>query len=137
MTWAPEHIHIDSWPDFHALLAPALELAGEDVSELIDLLISHRNQLWACREGGDLVAAAVSELETIGRDKVICLRLIGGRNMGAWITNAVDTIARHARSAGATKVRVEVRPGFERVLSRHGFKRSKIAMDLPITMVPA
>lgn len=135
MTWAPETIHIDSWPQIHALLAPALDQAGEEVHELIDLLISNRNQLWVNREGGDPVAAAVSELEPAG--PCIHVRLMGGMKMQSWVLEAVNTIARHARQVGAIRVRVEVIPALERVLRESGFKRSKIAMDLPITMVPA
>lgn len=137
MSWAPEPIHIDTWPSVHALLAPALELAGEDVATLIDLLISHRNQLWVNREGGDLVAVAVSELETVGGEQCVCVRLMGGKNISSWVANAVHAIAREARKVGASKVRVEVVPGLERVLREKGFKRSKVAMDLPITGVPA
>jgi hypothetical protein len=137
MTWRAEAIHIDTWPDIHGLLAPALDLAGEDVTDLIDLLIAGKNQLWVLREGGDPIAAAVTELERIAGRLCICVRLMGGRNIVSWIREAVLAIAREARSAGAEKVRVEVVPGLERVLRERGFKRAKVAMDLPITRVPA
>jgi hypothetical protein len=137
MSWAPESIHIDSWPAIYALLAPALELAGEAPHELIDLLIANHNQLWVNREGGDPIAAAVSELEPTPYGVCLHVRLLGGKSIARWIAEAVQTIAQHARSQGVTKVRVEVIPALERVLREHGFKRSKVAMDLPITMVPA
>lgn len=137
MTWRAEHLDIETWPAIHALLAPALDLAGEPVSELIDLLLDHRNQLWVNREGGDPLAAAVSELETVSGQPCLCIRLMGGRDIASWIKEAVNVIGREARIVGATKVRVEVVPGLERVLRERGFKRAKVAMDMPITMVPA
>ena len=133
--WQAEQIDIETWPQIYALLAPALDLAGEPVSELIDLLINHGNQLWVNREGGDPVAAAVSELETISGTKCLCIRLMGGKDIASWIGPAANLIGHEARKAGATRVRVEVVPGLERVLRERGFKRAKVAMDL--TMVPA
>jgi len=137
MTWRAEPLHIDTWPELHALLSPALDLAGEDVTDLIDLLIAGKNQLWVLREGGDPLAAAVTELEQISGERCIHVRLMGGRNMASWVREAVIAIGREARNAGAVKVRVEVVPGLERVLRERGFKRAKVAMDLPITGVPA
>jgi hypothetical protein len=137
VTWQPEHIDIETWPAVYALLAPALDETGENVSELIDLLISHGNQLWVNREGGDPTAAAVTELETVCGSPCICVRLMGGEKMASWVREAVNVIGREARSVGATKVRVEVIPALERVLRERGFKRSKVAMDLPISGVPA
>lgn len=137
MTWRAEHIDIETWPAIYSLLAPALDQTGEDVSDLIDLLISHGNQLWVNREGGDPTAAAVSELETISGQRCVCVRLLGGSNIASWVREAVTVIGQEARSVGATKVRVEVVPGLERVLRERGFKRAKVAMDLPITGVPA
>jgi hypothetical protein len=123
MTWDREAIHIDSWPEIHALLAPALALAGEDVSELIDLLICGRNWLWVCREGGDPVAAAVSEDE----GAILCIRLMGGKDMAHWIGDAVNTIR---LNANGRRVRVEVIPGLERVLRERGFRKAKVVMEL-------
>lgn len=137
MTWRAEHIHIDTWPSIHALLAPALDHAGEEVATLIDLLIASQNQLWVLRKGGDPVAVAVTELEKLSGKLTICVRLLGGKNMASWIDDAVTAIGQEARKAGADRVRVEVIPALERVLREKGFRRAKVAMDLPITMVPA
>lgn len=123
MTWRAEPIDIETWPAIYALLAPALELAGEDVSELIDLLISHRNILWINREGGDPTAAAVSEDE----GDILCIRLMGGKDMARWIGDAVNTIR---VQASGKRVRVEVIPGLERVLRERGFRKSKVIMEL-------
>jgi hypothetical protein len=137
MTWRAERIDIETWPAIYALLAPALDLSGEEVSDLIDLLISHGNQLWVHREGGDPTAAAVSELETVAGQPCLHIRLMGGKNVSSWIRDAVDAIGREARRVGAARVRVEVIPALERVLRERGFKRAKVAMDMPITAVPA
>lgn len=123
MTWRAEPIDIETWPQIYALLAPSLEIVGEPVSELIDLLISHRNGLWVNREGGDPLAAAVSEDE----GDVLCIRLMGGRDMARWIGDAVNTIR---LEANGKRVRVEVIPGLERVLRERGFRKAKVIMEM-------
>jgi hypothetical protein len=123
VTFQVEQIDIETWPEVYSLLAPALRLAGEDVSELIDLLISRRNELWVNREGGDPTAAAVSEDE----GDVLCIRLMGGKDMARWIGDAVNTIR---LEANGKRVRVEVIPGLERVLRERGFRKSKVIMEL-------
>lgn len=117
-----EPISAETWPQIHALLAPALELTGEPVSILIDLLLENRNQLWVKREGGDPVAAAVSEIEP---PNTLCIRLMGGKHMASWIDEAMEAIEANAPN---TRVRVEVIPALERVLREHGFKKSKVEM---------
>ena len=129
MTWAPENIHIDTWPAVYPLLAPAMELAGETPAELIDLLLSNRNQLWVLRKGGDPVAAAVSELESTPKGKLVHVRLMGGKGMAGWVEDAVRTITLAAQREGATTVRVEILPALERVLRERGFKRAKVIME--------
>jgi hypothetical protein len=132
VSFRAEQIDIETWPAVYALLAPALDVSGEPVSELIDLLLSHSNQLWVNREGGDPVAAAVSELETISGAPCLCIRLLGGKNIASWINEAVNIIGREARVVGATRVRVEVVPGLERVLREKGFRKAKVAMEMPV-----
>jgi hypothetical protein len=117
-----EPISIETWPQIYALLAPAMERTGEHVSSLIDLLLANRNQLWVKREGGDPVAAAVSEIEP---PSTLCIRLMGGKNIASWIDEAVAAIE---ANAPGTKVRVEVIPALERVLREHGFRKSKVEM---------
>lgn len=129
MTWAAEHIHIDTWPAIYPLLAPAMELTGETPAELIDLLLSNRNQLWVLRKGGDPVAAAVSELESTSKGLLVHVRLMGGKGMAGWVQEAVRTITFAAQQQGAVAVRVEIIPALERVLRERGFKRSKIIME--------
>lgn len=125
MTFIREPIHIDTWPGIFALLQPALELTGESAAELIDLLLADRNQLWVLREGGDPTAAAVAEDE----GEVLCIRLMGGRDMARWIGDAVNTIR---LEAGSRNVRIEVVPGLERVLRERGFRKSKVVMELSL-----
>lgn len=129
MTWSAENIHIDTWPAIFAMLEPALELTGETSAELIDLLLSHQNQLWVLRKGGDPIAAAVSELDETARGRLVTVRLMGGKDISEWIEGAVAKIETEARKEGAIGARVEVIPALERVLRERGFKRSKIVME--------
>lgn len=123
--FAREPIDAATWPQIHALLAPALQVTGESAADLIDLLLANTNQLWVKREGGDPTAAAVSEIEP---PETLCIRLLGGKDIASWIDEAVATIA-HEAPAVASKIRVEVSPGLERVLREHGFTRARVVMQ--------
>lgn len=118
-----EVISTDTWPGIYALLAPALEMTGEHVSSLIDLLLANRNQLWVKREGGDPIAVAVSEIEP---PDTLCIRLMGGRGIAGWIDEAMATIREQAPNV---RIRLEVIPALERVLREHGFRKTKVLME--------
>jgi hypothetical protein len=123
MTFRREQISVETWPQVHALLAPALEITGEHVSSLIDLLLANRNQLWVKREGGDPVAAAVSEIEP---PDTLCIRLMGGKNIASWIDEAMAVIR---DNAPGFRIRAEVIPALERVLREHGFTKTRVMME--------
>lgn len=136
MTWAQEHIDIETWPAIYGVLAPSLRMTGETVSELIDLLISGDNQLWVLRKGGDPVAVAVSELE-VAPSRLVHLRLIAGKDMPNWLGGAIDTIAAFARQHGCKGVRGEARPGMAKALAKHGWKQTRAIMEMRLEPMEA
>jgi hypothetical protein len=132
MTFAPENIDTDTWPAIHAVLAPALAHADTPAPELIDLLLANMAQLWVLRKGGDPIAAAVTELRPSPRGVVVHGMLLAGENMDDWIDDALACVKRHARDVGAIGIEIIGRDGWERLLTRKGWKRSAVTMRLEL-----
>lgn len=130
MTFAPEPIHPDTWPAVHALLAPAMAWGEYSSTELIDDLLSGSAQLWVSREGGDPVAAAVSQLEPTDAGLIVHGKLLAGKGATGCVDDAVACVQRHARQVGATGIRITGRCGWERLLAAKGWKRRAVTMQL-------
>ncbi len=131
MMFRPETIHIDTWPAVHALLEPAIAFSGDTVSAVIDDLLSGEAQLWVLRsKGGDPIAAAVSELEDTPRGQFVHGRLLGGHGMAEWIDQLILDITAHGKAANAEGIRIEGRPGWERVLRAKGWHRQGVIMEI-------
>lgn len=130
MTWAPETIHIDTWPQIYAVIEPAIRRGDFTVAELIDELISCSAQLWVLRKGGDPVAAAVSELDSTPSGPFVHVRLLSGKGMASWLDGLIECLTFHALNRGAVGISCEGRSGWERILGRRGWKRRSITMAL-------
>jgi hypothetical protein len=131
MTFAPEPIHADTWPAIFAILKPAIERSGDaTVASLIDDLLSHEAQLWVKRsEGGDPIAAAVSELERTPRGLLVHGRLLAGKGMAHWVDDLIACIAEHGKYVGAIGIKISGRKGWVRVLSARGWRVRDYVME--------
>lgn len=130
MTFAPEPIHPDTWPAIHAVLAPAMAWGGYSAAEIIDDLLSGSAQLWVKREGGDPIAAAVSQLVADDEGRFVHGKLLSGRGVTKCVDEAVDCVTEHARKVGAAGIRITGRCGWDRVLGAKGWKRRAVTMQL-------
>lgn len=130
MTFAPEPISPDTWPWIFAILKPAIDHGADaTVASLIDDLLGNNAQLWVKREGGDPVAAAVSELVRTPRGYLVHGRLLAGKGMALWIDELIACISGHAREIGAAGISITGRKGWTRVLGRRGWKERAIVME--------
>lgn len=130
MSFAPENIHVDTWPAVYAVLEAAMGRAGYTAHTLIDDLLAGRAQLWVLRERGDPIAAAVSELETTANGLFVNGRLLAGQGMAGWLDDALHCVESHARRVKAKGIRITGRNGWERVLEGRGWKRAAVVMEL-------
>jgi hypothetical protein len=131
MTFAPENIHPDSWPQIYAIIAPALARAGTSASDLIDELLANTAQLWVKRGGSDQVlAAAITELLSSPDGVFVHGRILAGK--ASDIDQAIAVVTHHARMIGAKGIRIEGRNGWERILSAKGWTRRAVVMEKSI-----
>lgn len=130
MSWAPETIHIDTWPQIYGLIEPALRRSDCSVTELIDEMLGQTAQLWVLRKGGDPVAAAVSELDATPSGPFVHVRLLSGKGMSSWLDSFIECLTFHALNRGAVGISCEGRSGWERILGKRGWKRRSITMAL-------
>lgn len=132
MTFAPERIHPSTWPAIFAVLEPGMRHADYTASDLVNDLVDNLAQLWVLRKGGDPIAAAVSELVPTPTGLVVHGRLCAGERMGEWVDDLIACIRAHAERVGATRIEIDGRSGWKRVLGRRGWGVARITMALPI-----
>ncbi len=135
MTFRPEPIDAATWPAIFAILRPAIERTTtvEPVAELIDELLSHRAQLWVSRtEGGDPIAAAVSELIRTPKGHLVNGRLLAGKGMALWVDDLIACIAEHAAYVGAIGIRITGRKGWAKVLGDRGWRERAVVMEMEL-----
>lgn len=129
MTFAPEIPTIGEWGAVHRILAPAIEREGNvDLESLIDCLLDGSKQLWIKREAGRPVAAAVTE--RFG-DTLHC-HFAGGLGAKEWAPDLYASCRSVAELVGINRLSVEARPGWERLLSREGWKRKAVIMECEV-----
>ncbi|BAF86846.1 hypothetical protein AZC_0848 [Azorhizobium caulinodans ORS 571] len=85
--------------------------------------------LWVALAGGEVIAAAVTELE-VGDDGLSC-RIVaaGGRDAGAWAP-LIHGIEDFARAEGCVRVRFEGRTGWRRYHPDYAVKRVVFEKEL-------
>jgi hypothetical protein len=135
--FVPEHIHPDTWPAIHAVLAPGIARGDYTTAELVDELIENTAQLWVLRKGGDPIAAAVSELVETPLGRIVHGRLCAGTGMPLWIDDLIATIRGFAEEVGAYRITVDGRAGWRTVLESRGWRLASVTMALDLVKADA
>jgi hypothetical protein len=104
----------DRWPEAEALLEPARK-RGDFPSVLDD-----DELLFAVMDGDELLAVATAWLST---DRIVEVKLIGGRDHRRWLKALDEAIGAEARQAGAVRMIGIGRAGWLRELRRMGWER--------------
>lgn len=129
MTFIPEYPRLEDWRAIYAILQPAIDReGGVDLEDMVDCLLDGRKQLWVKRENSLPVAAAVTE--RFG-DTLHC-HFAGGLGAKEWAPDLHASCASVAQGAGIHKLTIEARPGWEKLLSREGWKRKSIIMECEV-----
>ena len=128
----PEPIDQATWPKVYEVIAPAIARADFTVPELIDELLAQTAQLWVLRKGGDPIAVAVTELVQSPKGRFVHGRLLAGHGMDEWVDDLIACMRRYANASNATRILIEGRDGWERVLGNRGWRRSAVVMELAL-----
>lgn len=117
------------WDD----VAPILELAlarsdeGTSIGDVKAGIETATLFLWIV---GDLSACVVGRIDQ--RKNALSCWLLAGSGLEEWYDDLMAAAARYARDLGLSRIEACVRPGFQRVLSRKGWRtvHHRMAMDL-------
>lgn len=118
------------YPSLAHIIRPFLaKFTGDGANTIEDFeakILAQDMQAWI---GGDNGVHVVC-LTEIGTDrlKTCHVSYCGGDSFRDWIP-LIDRICDFARSIGCARVRVTCRPGYERYLSQHAFRKTHIIMD--------
>lgn len=117
------------WPAVEPLLRPAMERGGEmPVSDLYRALLAGRYVLWLAW-GGELLAAAVTEIAETTAGRVCVIVACGGAKRERWLALR-HTIEDYARREGCACMRIYGRRGWARALPDYRVKRVIMEKDL-------
>lgn len=122
MTFEREALSIDRWPAIHVLLEPALEFAATSAEEVIDGLLDGRFDLWVKRNHG--LPSAVCLTETFPEH--IDGFLVAGEDVENWLDELIATVT---AAVGITRIRINGRLGWQRVLGKRGFRARSVIME--------
>lgn len=119
----------EGWQRARAALNPAIELADEAWPEVEAALASDHMQLIVALKGGDPVSYALTRSAMTKRGEILEIYACGGSRMREWASEAMAMIQKAAQSSNMIGVRVFGRSGWERVLSKNGFRRSSTVLE--------
>jgi hypothetical protein len=117
------------WPQAAPFIRAGLG-EGEILEHVHLNLVTCKNQLWAAFRDGEMIAACVTELVTIGGRDVCNVRAIGGTGLHDWLPY-LSTIEAWARANGRSHMRFpEVRKGWAKILKDYRVRKVTLEKEL-------
>lgn len=115
------------WPLVEPLIAAATARSRgkEDAESIRAGLRTRELQLWIAAWRDAIMALAVTEIVRHPRKTCCRIRICTGRGRQAW-QHHLATIERWARANGCQAMELVARPGWSRVLARHGYETTHL-----------
>jgi hypothetical protein len=108
---------VQIWAVVGPLLAPSLARGGDTIGDVIDAVESGTAQLWIAHEGDSVRMAGVTT-----RSGAVChVWQLAGRDWRGWLKLATETLKDAAREGGCTRITIDGRKGWQRLLAPYGF----------------
>lgn len=109
------------WPLLAPLLRRAVERVESDLSieEIQERACAGTLRLWLAENDGRVCMAAASGEIRIGTETVTHIFALGGDDMDEWLGPCLTEFERLARLNGITRVRLNGRPGWSRVMPEY------------------
>ena len=120
----------DIYPELAEHIRPFLEKFTEDGAHDVQFFEDQiADRFMQCWVGGETEIKVVC-LTEIGTDKLkTChVSFCGGEDFRSW-AHLIDGICLWATELGCARVRVTARPGYERFLSQHSFRKTHVVLD--------
>lgn len=122
------------WPLVEPLLAPLFEeYPLENLDDVRASIESTHRQLWLVLKGGDIAAAAVTQIVPFPRARVLELPWLAGSGITDMIEQMDEWVTQVAREKACSVIRIYGRDGWTRSFKKIGGKRAAIVYqkDVP------
>jgi hypothetical protein len=122
----------DFWPHVEKLIDKAYKFADEPMpTDLVDQLSRGERQLWIAWDGRRVIAAALTRIVQLRSCRACHLSSLGGieGERGRWV-HLISLIESFAEQEGCTRVLIEGRKGWKRILKRYRHVRTVLELEL-------
>lgn len=112
------------------LLKSASEYSGERY-EAEDILLRASEgwfQLWAVMNEHVLEAICVTETTQYPKCKEMSIVIMTGKNMKLWLF-LLNNLENIARDMGCKRLKGYARPGWERIINKHGYRKTHVILE--------
>ena len=101
------------WPIIEPILKRATDRAkAYEPIDILHLVMMGRMSLILIREGGRIVAVAVTEVRQFPRCRVLEVPFVGGTGLRRWIEQLVEVVDAQAETAGCSDIMGYLRKGW-------------------------
>src|ERR1700761_6995079 len=113
------------WSAIAKLLQPAIDRSEGrcTAGQVLDLAMAGSSQVWLVvnRDTKEFKAAATTELRPYVGCAMLNVSLIGGSDIGAWLSTFIEQITIFAKHNGSKGIELLGRPGWKKTLKPYGF----------------
>lgn len=117
----PAHIDL-AWLDIGPMLARAVRHTP-DKPDVLARLKDRTAQLWVVLEAARPIAAVVTEITTVSRERWCRLWLVAGERVAEWVHAFLDRVEPWARAEGCIGLWASGREGWARLAARLDWRR--------------
>lgn len=131
-------IGVQPWqlPDAFELIRPFLTEIAEathgkvTIADLAKFIAEQKQQLWLAvdNDNDQVMAAATTEIVNHARMRVLYINGATGTDVETWLPH-IEEVERYAKAMGCMEVIPIARPGWERMLRKHGYKKTHVCLE--------
>lgn len=99
-----------------------------DIGFIIEGIITGAFPLWVVIRNDEIKAVAVSPIQSDNLNT--CMIHVAGKDYEDWTGDLLETIKRWAFENGSERVLVTARLGWEKILKKHGMKKTHVIMEI-------
>lgn len=139
MTWRMASIPADAvtdvWPSVAGFLKLAMAMTGgrTRMGDMYRQLKNGQLILWVVRNDREpVVAALTTRVAQYPAKRMLVVDACGGSRMDEWLQTVIDTLMAFASASGLKGMEMYGRPGWQRVLARHGWRAPLVLCEIDV-----
>lgn len=103
---------------------------GTSWEHMLAAILMQKMTLWVIHEGDDIVACVVLSVNEHAKGKKVFVQLTAGRDLDRWIDQIEGLLRDYRDLVGAMTIEASCRKGLARRLSRRGWGKKAVIMEL-------